>query len=92
MILVEVGLSSLRQAHYDENLNNEELKLSLDCLSEVKADAAYKMAQNQQKMSKYHDQRVKLRRFNPDDRVLRKVSQVTKDPTQGKLRFNWEGP
>lgn len=43
-------------------------------------------------MSKYHDQRVKLRRFNPDDRALRKVSQVTKDPTQGKLGFNWEGP
>ena len=43
-------------------------------------------------MSKYHDQRVKLRRFNPDDRVLRKVPQVTKDPTQGKLGLNWEGP
>ena len=44
MILVEVGLSSLRQAHYDENLNNKELKLSLDCLSEVKDDVAYRMA------------------------------------------------
>ena len=32
-------------------------------------------------MVKYHDQRVKLRRFNPDDMVLRKVSQATKDPT-----------
>ena len=42
------------------------------------------MARYQQKMSKYHDQRVK-HRFNPRDMVLRKVSQATKDPTQGKL-------
>jgi len=34
---------------------------------------------------------VKLRRFNLDDIILRKVSQVTKDPTQGKLGLNWEG-
>ena len=33
------------------------------------------------KMSKYHDQRVKLRRFNPRDMVLQKVSQATKDLT-----------
>ena len=42
-------------------------------------------------MAKYHDQRVRLRRFNPDDMVLRKVSQATKDPTQGKLGPTWEG-
>ena len=44
VIFVKIGLSSLRQDHYDKNLNNEELKLSLDCLAEVRDDAAQRMA------------------------------------------------
>ena len=43
-------------------------------------------------MQKYYNQRVKLRRFNPNDMVLRKVSQTTRDPAQGKLGPTWEGP
>ena len=41
---------------------------------------------------RYYNQRVKLKRFNPKDMVLRKVSQATKDPNEGKLGPNWEGP
>ena len=37
------------------------------------------------KMSKYYNKRVKLRRLNIGDLVLRKVTLATKDPTQGKL-------
>ena len=50
------------------------------------------MARYQQKMAKYHNQRLKLRGFNPKNMVLRKVSQATRDPTQGKLGPTWEGP
>ena len=89
---IEVGLSSLRQAHYDEGTNNDELRLNLDCLSKVRDEAALRMTWYQQKMKKYHNQRIKLRRFNPDNMVLQKVSQSIKDPTQGKLGPTWEGP
>lgn len=92
VIPIEVGLSSLKRTHYDENLNNEELKLALDCLSKIRDNVTQKMARYLQKMSKYHNQRVKLRRFNPGDMVLQKVSQDAKDPTKGKLSPNWEGP
>ena len=44
IIPAEVGVSSLRQAHYDEGTNNNELKLSLDCLAEVRDGAALRMA------------------------------------------------
>ena len=81
VILVEVGVSSLRQACYDKGTNNDELRVNLDCLPEVKDEAARRMARYQQKIAKYHNQRVKLRRFNLDDIVLRKVSQATKDLT-----------
>ena len=50
------------------------------------------MARYQQKMHKYYNQRVKLRRFNLDDMVLRKVSQATRDLAKGKLGPTWEGP
>ena len=62
VILVEVGLSRLRRAHNDEGLNNDELRLNLDCLSKVRDEVALRMARYQQ--------RVKLRRFNLDDMVL----------------------
>ncbi|XP_065624014.1 G-type lectin S-receptor-like serine/threonine-protein kinase RKS1 [Quercus suber] len=42
-------------------------------------------------MAKYYNQKVKLKRFNIGDLVLRKVTPVTKDPAQGKLGATWEG-
>ena len=42
VIPVEVGMSSLRRAYYDDHNNNKELKLALDCLSEVRDDTATK--------------------------------------------------
>ena len=35
IIPIEMGLFSLKRAHYDKSLNNDELRLNLDCLSEV---------------------------------------------------------
>ena len=70
MIPVEVGMLSLRQTYYDDHNVDKELRLALDYLSKVKDDTALRMALYHQKMSKYHDQRVKLRRFNPGDMIL----------------------
>ena len=44
VILVEIGVFSFRQAYYDEGTNNDELRLSLDCLVEVRDGAALRMA------------------------------------------------
>ena len=50
------------------------------------------MMKYQKKMADYDNKRVKLRRLNIGDLVLRKVTPTTKDPTQGKLGPTWEGP
>ena len=50
------------------------------------------MEKYRQKMAKYYNRRVKLRRLEIGDLVLRKVSIATKDPNQGKLGPTWEGP
>ena len=43
-------------------------------------------------MADYYNKRVKLRRLDIGDLVLRKVTPVTRDPAQGKLGPTWEGP
>ena len=43
-------------------------------------------------MAKHYNTRVGPQRLEIEDLVLRKVMTATKDPTQGKLGPNWEGP
>ena len=50
------------------------------------------MAKHKEAMARYYNRKVKVRRFNAGDLVLRKVLQATKDPSQGKLGPTWEGP
>ena len=50
------------------------------------------MVKHKEAMARYYNRKVKVRMFNIGDLVLRKVSQATKDPSQGKLGPAWEGP
>ena len=59
----------------------------MDLIDEVKDEASKRMEKYRAAMSK-----VKVRRFNVGDLVLRKVSQATKDSSQGKLGPAWKGP
>ena len=43
-------------------------------------------------MAKHYNSIVKYRDFQVGDLVLRKVTGATRDPSQGKLGTNWEGP
>ena len=43
-------------------------------------------------MARQYDARVKPRRFNIGDLVLKRVSLATRNPTHGKLGPNKEGP
>ena len=61
-------------------------------MDEVRDQAAQRMAKYRQKIAEYYNRRVKLKKFNIGDLVLRKVTPATKDPAQGKLGPNWEGP
>ncbi|XP_075640454.1 uncharacterized protein LOC142612222 [Castanea sativa] len=92
VIPVEIGLTCLRKEFFDEHSNDDQLKLNLDCLDEVRDQASQRMAKYQQKMAEYYNQKVKLKIFDIGDLVLRRVTLVTKDPTQGKLGPTWEGP
>ena len=53
VILVEVGLTSLRREFFDEQSNDDQLKQNLDCLDEVRDQASQRMAKYQQKIDEY---------------------------------------
>ena len=92
VIPVEVGVTNTRRAAFSEERDDSELRINLDCLDEVRENSSSRMGNYRQKMAKYYNRRVKLRRLEIGDLVLRKVSIATKDPNQGKLGPTWEGP
>ena len=89
---MEVSLSSFRREPFDEKINNEICKLDLYCLDEVREYALLTMTKYMHKITKYHDQRVKLRWFDLGDLVLHRVIEATEDLTRGKYNPTWEGP
>ena len=51
-----------------------------------------RLAYYQQKLKQGYDANVKLRPLTPGDLMLRKFVGTAKNPAQGKLWPNWEGP
>ena len=85
-------LTSYRIGNHDEARNDEAIRLQLDLVDEVKAIAEQRLARYQERMAKHYNSLVRHRDFKVGDLILRKVMGVAKDPTQGKLGPNWEGP
>ena len=92
IILAEVELTSYKVDNHDEWRNNEALRLQLDLLDEVRATAEQRLAWYQNLMAKHYNSRVRHKDFQVGDLVLKKVMGASRDPTQGKLGPNWEGP
>ena len=81
VIPIEIGITSMRREFFQEGSNNDQLKVNLDCLDEVREEASWKMAKYLQKMIEYYNKRVKLRRLNIGDLVLRRITPAMKDST-----------
>ena len=92
VIPTKVGLTSYRVHNHDESKNDEAMRLQLDLVDEVRAIAEQRLARYQDRMAKHYNFRVRHKDFQVGDLVLRKVMGATRDPTQGKLGPNWEGP
>ena len=92
VIPVEVKLTSYRVHNHDENKNDEAMRLQLDLVDEIGAVAEQRLARYQDRMTKHYNSRVRYRDFQVEDLVLRKIMGAARDPTQGKLGPNWEGP
>ena len=92
MAPVEVGISTYRREMFDESLNEELLKMHLDLIDEHRQNAQLRAASYQQRVKHFFDGRVKTKNFEIGDLVLRKIMRGAKDPREGTLSANWEGP
>ncbi|XP_075654708.1 uncharacterized protein LOC142624858 [Castanea sativa] len=63
VILVEVGLTSYRVVNYDEEKNDEAIRLQLDMVDVVRATAEQRLALYQNLMARHYNSRVKHRDF-----------------------------
>ena len=75
-----------------EDKNEEAMRLQLDLVDEARVMAEQRLARYQNLMSKHYNTKVRHSDFQIGDLVLRKVMGAAKDPSQGKLGPNWEGP
>uniref|UniRef100_A0A2N9I9R7 Reverse transcriptase domain-containing protein n=1 Tax=Fagus sylvatica TaxID=28930 RepID=A0A2N9I9R7_FAGSY len=81
-----------RTTFHNKEENKGQLHLNLDLLNKAREKVAQRITSYQGQMARYYNTKVKLRRFEVGNWVLRKVTQATKDQSQGKLGPNWEGP
>ena len=87
MVPTGIGMSSLRRENYDLDQNNLLQIRKLDFLEEKRYDSLQWFAIYQRRTAKYFNSKVKPRRFQVGDLVLRKVLQ-----NKGAVDPNWEGP
>ena len=66
-------MANHRVTMYQDKDNEEQLRLNLDLIDEVRTDAEERTARYKNLMARQHDAMVKLRRFNIGDLVLKKV-------------------
>ena len=91
VIPAKVHMANHRVTMYQDKDNEEQLRLNLDLIDEVRTDADEGTVRYKNLMARQHDAMVKPRRFNIGDLVLKKVSLATKNPAHEKLGPNWEG-
>ena len=85
VIPVEVHIANHKVMTYQEKDNEEQLRLSLHLIDEVRMDAEHRTVRYKNLMARQHDAMVKPRCFNIGDLVLKRVSLATKNPAHGKL-------
>ena len=92
VIPAEVHMANHRVMRYQDEENEEQLRLNLDLIDEVRMDAEHRTARYKNLMARQHDAMVKPKCFNIGDLILKRVSLAIRNPAHGKLGPNWERP
>ena len=74
--------------NYNEDKNEEALRLQLVLVDEVRIAVEQRLAEYQNLMARHYNSNVRHRDFQVGELVLRKVMGAAKDPSQGKLGSN----
>ncbi|GJW02738.1 reverse transcriptase domain-containing protein [Tanacetum coccineum] len=91
VILVEIGMPTLRTEEVDMIKNNEDLGINLDLLEEKREQEAIQEAKRKAKIEKYYNARVRSTSFRLGDFVYWN-NEASHAEDGGKLEPKWEGP
>ena len=89
MILVEIGEPTLRQKHYNEDLNEVYLNTNLNLLVKIKEKSYIQEAAIKHRSSKIYNSKLHPRSFHKEDLVWPIVSNARKH--DDKFLANWVG-
>jgi hypothetical protein len=92
IIPLEIGMPTIRTTEFDVQTNEGSLLKDLDLVEEKRDSATVHLAAYQHRLKREHNKNVKTRIFQVGDLVLRKVMANRRNPNEGKLGPNWEGP
>ena len=87
IVPVDIEMSFLKRENYDQDENHLLQRHELDFLEEKRSHSQLRVVTYQRRTARYFNSKVKPRRFQAGDLVLRKVVQ-----NKGALDPNWENP
>ena len=79
-------------AHLNSQDNDASIRANLDLLEETKEIVSLKTIARQRQVTQYYNKRVKIRRFEEGDVVLKTCQASRLARELKKLSHNWEGP
>ena len=88
VIPTEVHMANHKVMRYQDEENEEQLRLNLDLIDKIRMNAEQRTARYKSLMARQYDAMVKPRRFNIGDFILKRVSLATRNPAHGKLGPN----
>ncbi|KAL5736865.1 hypothetical protein ACOSQ2_031653 [Xanthoceras sorbifolium] len=88
MILAESIASTYRKVMFNTEQNNDLLITNLDLIEEKREAVRLKIAVYQYRVARYYNRKVKIRQWL----VLRLLLLGARNPQEGALGPNWEGP
>ncbi|XP_075096390.1 uncharacterized protein LOC142174487 [Nicotiana tabacum] len=92
VIPVEVGEPSLRYSHISRAGNDETRLQDLDEVEERRDMAHVRIIAQKQQVERYYNKKSKIRSLKVGDYILKAKTLASKDPNEGKLGTNWDGP
>ncbi|XP_070055310.1 uncharacterized protein [Nicotiana tomentosiformis] len=92
VIPVEVGDPSLRYFRESGPQNDDSRRQKLDEVEERRDMAYIRMVVQKQQAKSHYNKKAKIMPLKVRDYVLKAKTQARKDPREGKIGTNWDGP
>ena len=92
VVPIETEIPTFQVETFNEENNNEAMRLELDLIDEKRSEALNRLAAQKRKVKKYYNSKIKRRTFAVRSLVLRRLFQNTQVQGAAVLGPNWEGP